>query len=64
MRRFPFSGLMMLNSLSTRNGFTPNLVGIKYDTTTLPMIASSKIDNAKMSADLKKDLDRFKAGKA
>jgi uncharacterized protein YjbI with pentapeptide repeats len=41
-----------------------NLVGIKYDNTILPMIASSKLDNAKMSADLKKDLDKLKAGKA
>jgi hypothetical protein len=41
-----------------------NLVGIKYDSTTLPMIASSKLDNVKMSADMQNDLDSLKAGKA
>jgi hypothetical protein len=40
-----------------------NLVGIKYDNTILPMMASSKLDNAKMSADLKKDLEKVRQGR-
>jgi uncharacterized protein YjbI with pentapeptide repeats len=36
-----------------------NLVGIKYDNQILPMIANSKLDNAKMSADLRKDLEKL-----
>jgi len=34
-----------------------NLVGIKYDNLILPMIASSKLDNAKMSSDMQKDIE-------
>jgi len=39
-----------------------NLVGIKYDDQILPMIASSKLDNAKMSADMQKDIEKLRSG--
>jgi len=38
-----------------------NLVGIKYDNQILPMIASSKLDNAKMSANMRKDLEKLRS---
>jgi len=41
-----------------------NLQGIKYDTKGLQFFAVSKLDGAKTSADLQKDLDKLKAGKA
>jgi uncharacterized protein YjbI with pentapeptide repeats len=41
-----------------------NLQGIKYDTMALPFFAVSKLDGAKMSADLQNDIDKRKAGKA
>jgi uncharacterized protein YjbI with pentapeptide repeats len=41
-----------------------NLQGIKYDSIALGFFAMSKLDGAKMSADLQKDLDKLKAGKA
>jgi uncharacterized protein YjbI with pentapeptide repeats len=39
-----------------------NLLGIKYDLQELPMIVGSKLDNAKMSADMKKDIEKLGSG--
>jgi uncharacterized protein YjbI with pentapeptide repeats len=41
-----------------------NLQGIKYDTMALQFFAVSKLDGAKTSSDLQKDLDKLKAGRA
>jgi hypothetical protein len=35
---------------------------MKYDRLELPMIAGSKLDNAKMSADMKKDIEKLGSG--
>ena len=37
-----------------------NLQGIKYDRSTLQFLAGSKLEGAKMSADLEKDLEGLK----
>jgi hypothetical protein len=38
---------------------------IKYDDRwILPMIASSKLDNAKMSVDMQKDIEKLRSGQA
>ena len=39
-----------------------NLLGIKYDKTTLPFIAASNLEGAKMSADLQKDIEKIRSG--
>jgi hypothetical protein len=39
-----------------------NLEGIKYDQITLQSLAGSKLNGAKMSADLKKDLEEVRSG--
>ncbi|VVB72801.1 Pentapeptide repeats (8 copies) [uncultured archaeon] len=39
-----------------------NLMGIKYDNLILPMIAGSKLDNAKMSVNMQKDLKKLRSG--
>ena len=41
-----------------------NLVGIKYDDLILPMIAACKLDNAKMSAEMQKDIEKLRSGQA
>jgi len=38
--------------------------GIKYDNLILPMIASSKLDNAKMSYDMQKDIEKLRSGQS
>jgi uncharacterized protein YjbI with pentapeptide repeats len=39
-----------------------NLLGIKYDKITLPFIAASNLEGAKMSADLQKDIEKIRSG--
>jgi uncharacterized protein YjbI with pentapeptide repeats len=39
-----------------------NLQGIKYDSITLGFFATSKLDGAKVSADLQKDLQKMRLG--
>jgi len=40
-----------------------NLQGIKYDSIALNFFAGSKLDGARMSADLQKDLENLRSGK-
>ena len=40
-----------------------NLQGIKYDSIALGFFAVSKLDGAKISADLQKDLEKLRSGK-
>jgi hypothetical protein len=39
------------------------LQGVKYDSIALGFFAVSKLDGAKMSADLEKDLEKLRSGK-
>jgi uncharacterized protein YjbI with pentapeptide repeats len=39
-----------------------NLQGIKYDSIALGFFAASKLDGAKMSADLQRDLQKLRSG--
>jgi hypothetical protein len=39
-----------------------NLIGVKYDQVGLSMIAGSKLDNTKMSADMRKDIEKLRLG--
>jgi uncharacterized protein YjbI with pentapeptide repeats len=39
-----------------------NLEGVKYDMITLPFIAASRLDGAKMSPDMQKDLKEVSSG--
>jgi uncharacterized protein YjbI with pentapeptide repeats len=39
-----------------------NLEGIEYDQITLQSLAGSRLDGAKISADLKKDLEEIRSG--
>ena len=40
-----------------------DLLGIKYDSIALGFFAVSKLDGAKISADLQKDLEKLRSGK-
>ncbi|MGA8831546.1 MAG: pentapeptide repeat-containing protein, partial [Desulfomonilaceae bacterium] len=40
-----------------------NLQGVKYDSIALGFFAVSKLDGAKMSEDLKSDLEKLRSGK-
>jgi uncharacterized protein YjbI with pentapeptide repeats len=58
------SGAVFDTSAFENADFTnANLQGIKYDSIALGFFAVSKLDGAKMSANLQKDLEKLRSGK-
>ncbi len=58
------SGAVFDTSAFENADFTgANLQGIKYDSIALDFFAVSKLDGAKMSADLQRDLEKLRSGK-